>query len=303
MNGALLLIAANEVCPQPQTKEHLMALDIVGVRKIVIVQNKIDIVDDKELFQNYEQIKAFVKGTVAENAPVIPISAPHDLNIDVLLSTIEKTIPVPAFDDAKPPRMYVARSFDVNRPGTSVNDLIGGVLGGSLMQGTFEVGSEIEIAPGRKKEAGGRVSWESITTKITELYTGGKKYPKARPGGLIAIGTELDPSLTKSDGLIGRIAGKPGTLPPVQTRLSMKINLLERVVGSAEELKVDNIKTGEPLMLNVGTAATVGVVSSARKDAADVNLKIPVCGEAGQRVAISRKIGGRWRLIGYGILK
>jgi translation initiation factor 2 subunit 3 len=124
-----------------------------------------------------------------------------------------------------------------------------------------------------------------------------------RPGGLLAIGTELDPVLTKSDGLVGRIVGKPGTLPPVQTKLSMSITLLERVVGSAEELKVDNIKTTEPLMLNVGTAATIGIVTSARKDTADVNLKIPVCGDSRQRVAVSRKIGGKWRLIGYGILK
>ena len=303
MNGALLLIAANEECPQPQTKEHLMALDIVGVKKIIIVQNKIDIVDEKDLEENYNQIKKFIAGTVAENAPVIPTSAHHDVNIDALISTIGQIIPTPAMDESKPARMYVARSFDVNKPGTKVDDLVGGVLGGSIMQGTLGVGDEIEIAPGRKKEIGGKTTWESILTKITVVYAGGKKYPKVKPGGLIAVGTELDPSVTKSDGLIGRIIGKPGTLPQVQTKLSMGITLLERVVGSAEELKVDSIKTGEPLMLNVGTAATVGVVTSARKDVADVNLKIPVCGEPGQRVAISRKIGGKWRLIGYGILK
>ena len=303
MNGALLLIAGNEVCPQPQTKEHLMALDIVGVKRIVIVQNKIDIVGDKEILENYEQIKKFVAGTVAENAPIIPVSAHHDVNIDALIGSIEQTIPTPTFDDSKPARMYVARSFDVNKPGTDVQELVGGVLGGSLMQGTLSVGEEIEIAPGRKKEVGGKVTWETIRTKITVTYTGGKKYQKVRPGGLIAIGTELDPAMTKSDGLIGRVIGKPGTLPSVQTKLSMSITLLERVVGSAEDLKVDTIKTGEPLMLNVGTAATVGVVTSARKEIADVNLKIPVCGEVGQRIAISRKIGGKWRLIGYGILR
>lgn len=303
MNGALLLIAANETCPQPQTKEHLMALDIVGVKNIIIVQNKIDIVDEKELFENYEQIKKFVKGTIAENVPIIPVSAHHDVNIDVLIREIEKTIPTPKLNETKPARMFVARSFDVNKPGTLVSTLVGGVLGGTLIQGNFEVGAEIEIAPGRKKEAGGKTTWEQINTKITELFTGGKKYQKVRPGGLLAIGTELDPAMTKSDGLIGRIVGKPGTLPQVQMKLSMTITLLERVVGSAEELKVDNIKTSEPLMLNVGTAATVGVVTSARKNSADVNLKIPVCGELGQRIAISRKIGGKWRLIGYGILK
>ena len=46
MDGALLLIAANEDCPQPQTREHLMALQIVGIKNVVIVQNKIDLVDE-----------------------------------------------------------------------------------------------------------------------------------------------------------------------------------------------------------------------------------------------------------------
>ena len=66
---------------------------------------------------------------------------------------------------------------------------------------------------------------------------------------------------------------------------------------------MDPIKTGEPLMVSVGTATTVGVVSSARENTADMTLKIPVAAEAGQRVAVSRRIGGKWRLIGHGVLR
>ena len=93
MQGALLLVAANEHCPQPQTKEHLMALSIIGVDKIIIVQNKIDIVTKEEALENYREIKRFVKGTIAENAPIIPVSAHHDVNIDKLIETIEKYHP------------------------------------------------------------------------------------------------------------------------------------------------------------------------------------------------------------------
>ena len=56
-------------------------------------------------------------------------------------------------------------------------------------------------------------------------------------------------------------------------------------------------------MLNVGTAATVGVVTMSNDKRTDMNLKIPVCADEGQRVAISRKFGNRWRLIGHGIVK
>jgi translation initiation factor 2 subunit 3 len=303
MNGALLIVAANEKCPQPQTKEHLMALTIIGVDKIVIVQNKIDIVTREEALQNYREIKEFVKGTIAEDAPIIPVSANHNVNIDKLIEIIQTTIPTPKHDVKKPARMFVARSFDINAPGSPPQALKGGVLGGSLIQGRLEVGDEIEIAPGRKVEAGREVTWEKITTRIESLHAGDIDLEEARPGGLIAIGTKLDPSLTKSDGLTGRVVGKPGTLPPVLHKFIMTTKLLERVVGAAVDLAVENIKTNEPLMLSVGTATTVGVVTSARGDESEVALKIPVCAEKNQRVAISRKIQGKWRLIGYGIIK
>lgn len=303
MQGALLLVAANEHCPQPQTKEHLMALSIIGVDKIIIVQNKIDIVTKEEALENYREIKRFVKGTIAENAPIIPVSAHHDVNIDKLIETIEKYIPTPVADKDKPPMMYVARSFDINTPGSSPDSLKGGVLGGSLTQGVLAVGDEIEVLPGRKVEVGGKTSWERITTTVQSLHTGNTTLEEATPGGLIAIGTKLDPALTKSDGLTGRVVGKPGTLPPVLHKFVMTTHLLERVVGAAEDLIVDNIKTNEPLMLSIGTATTVGVVTSARGNQSEVALKIPVCAFKDQRVAISRRISGKWRLIGYGIIQ
>jgi translation initiation factor 2 subunit 3 len=273
------------------------------VDKIIVVQNKIDIVSAEEARANYKEIQEFIKGTIAEKAPIIPISAHHDVNIDMLIEAIEAKIPTPMWDKAKPARMYVARSFDVNVPGTKIQSLKGGVVGGSLTQGTLKVGDEIEIVPGRKVTAGSKSSWEPMLTKVRSLFAGGLALEKATPGGLIAIGTGLDPALTKSDSLVGRIAGVPGTLPPMVSELSFKTVLMKRVVGVTSELAVDSLKTNEPLMLSAGTATTVGVVTSGRSDSAEVSLKIPVCVEKGQRIAISRRIAGKWRLIGYGVIE
>jgi translation initiation factor 2 subunit 3 len=304
MDGALLLVAANEKCPQPQTKEHLMALSIVGIEKIIIVQNKIDIVTREEALENYKQIKEFVKGTIAENAPIIPVSAHHDVNIDKVVDAIERyVISEIKRDTASPPLMHVARSFDINSPGISPKDIKGGVLGGSLIQGTLKIGDEIEIVPGRRVEVAGKQTWERIVTKIVSLQAGGKKADTVYPGGLIAIGTGLDPAITKSDGLTGRMVGTSDFLPSVVHDFKMRTVLLDRVVGTASDLKVDEIKSNEPLMLSIGTATTVGVVKSARNGSAEVVLKIPVCILEGQRVAISRRISGKWRLIGYGIVE
>ena len=302
MDGALLLVAANEHCPQPQTKEHLMALSIVGIDKIVIVQNKIDIVSRERALENYREIKEFVKGTVAENAPIVPVSAQSGVNIDLLIKTIEDTIVAKVERDVSAdPVMHVARSFDINAPGTLPQDLKGGVIGGSLIRGKLKVGDEIEIVPGRKTE--GKDSYEPIKAKIVSLNAGAKSVKSVNPGGLIAIGTELDPSITKSDGLTGRVIGIPGKLPPVVSSFRMKTVLLDRVVGSAAETDVEGIKSSEILMLSVGTATTVGVVKSARDGSVDVVLKLPVCILPDQRVAISRRITNKWRLIGYGIVE
>jgi translation initiation factor 2 subunit 3 len=303
MDGALLLVAANDKCPQPQTREHLQALEISGNKNIVIVQNKIDLVNETQAMKNYEEIQNFVDGTVAQDAPIIPVSAHHEVNIDALVAAIEQRIPTPKRDASTEPLMFAARSFDVNRPGTEPKKLTGGVVGGSLLQGTLKIGEEIEISPGNIIEERGQRRIESLVTTITALHKGGQSVESAGPGGLLAVGTLLDPVLTKSDSLAGKVVGRPGTLPPIWEAFTLDTHLLERVVGVDEDNKVDPIKTREPLMLTVGTATTVGTVASARANVVDLKLKLPVTAKPGQRVAISRRVENRWRLIGHGLIK
>ncbi|MDP2749421.1 MAG: translation initiation factor IF-2 subunit gamma [Nanoarchaeota archaeon] len=303
MDGALLLVAANEFCPQPQTREHLTALEIVGIKKIIVVQNKIDLVPKEQAQRSYQQIKSFLKGTSYENAPIIPISAQHTINIDALIMAIQKQIPTPERDNTKTPIMFVARSFDINKPGSSPEKIVGGVLGGSLKQGILKVGDEIEIKPGREIEEKNRKVWIPIKTKIVSAITGNVKVNQIHPGGSVGILTQLDPGIVKADTLSGAIVGLPGKLPEIWYELTMQPHLLKRVVGSDKELDVEPIKLGEPLMLNVNSSATVGIVDSLGKNKFHCKLKIPVCADIGARVTISRRVGTRFRLIGYGFIK
>ena len=303
MDGAVLVISANEPCPQPQTKEHLMALNITGIDRIVIVQNKIDLMTREQVMEHYQQIKNFVKGTVAENAPIIPISAQQNLNVDLVIQAVEETIPTPPRNTEKPPLLKIARSFDINRPGAAPDSLKGGVIGGSLSQGVLHIGDKIEICPGRLVDYEGRKQWIPIQTKVVTLLAGKEALDEIGPGGLMGLGTQLDPIMTKSDALVGQVAGEPGKLPPARSSFTMNMQLLERVVGVTDESSVEPIHSSEPLMLNVGTATTVGVVSSAREGGVvQVQLKRPVCADKGDRVAVSRRIGARWRLIGVGTI-
>lgn len=295
MDGAILVIAANERCPQPQTAEHLKALDIVGIRNIIIAQNKVDVVTEEQALRSYNEIKEFVKGTVAENAPIIPVSAINNANIDVLIEAVVKHIPTPARNDSKDPRFYIARSFDINRPGTPVKELKGGVIGGSLTEGVLRTGDEIEIRPG---VADGK---ERITTKIAAIMQKGERH-ETKPGGLVAIQTELDPSLTRGDSLSGHIAGLPGKLPPSYDEIEVAVNLFDYVVGVEGQQKVPPIRTGSTLMITVAIAKTVGVVTAATKKGIKVKLKLPVCADKDAKVAIASQVGGRWHLIGYGVI-
>jgi translation initiation factor 2 subunit 3 len=300
MDGALLLVAANEPVPQPQTREHLYALDIIGVRKVVVVQNKIDLITAEAAEQNYREIVSFLEGSPIAKAPVVPISANHKVGIDALIQTIEETIPTPPRDLTKPPLLYVARSFDINRPGTRPKDLRGGVLGGSLLQGKLSVGDQIEIRPG---VAGAPTpASESLTTRITSIVSGGQEWDELKPGGLTALGTSLDPSLAKGDGLTGRLIGTPGTLPPVSQKIRLKATLLDRVLGAEREIKVEKVRTSELLAVTVGTTVAPGKVTSARGDDVELSLQRPVTVFPGSRVAISRRLNA-WRLIGYGIVE
>jgi translation initiation factor 2 subunit 3 len=252
--------------------------------------------------RNYEQIEEFVEGTVAEDAPIVPISAQRDVNVDLLIQTVEEEIPTPERDPDTDARMQVARSFDINRPGTTWEDLIGGVIGGSLTRGRLTVDDEIEIKPGREVEEGGQSEYQPVETTIRSLQAGGEFVDEVTPGGLLGVGTGLDPSLTKGDALAGQVAGPPGSLPPTREAFTMDVDLLDRVVGENAE-EIEPINTGEPLMLTVGTATTVGAVTSARDDECEVNLKRPVCAPEGAKIAINRRVGARWRLIGVGTLR
>ncbi len=303
MDGALLLIAANEQCPQPQTREHLKALEIIGIRNVVIVQNKIDLLKNEDIIKNFEQIKAFVKGTPCEDAPIIPISAQQRVNIDAMIAAIQAVVPTPERDSSKSPLMFVARSFDINRPGSDPMQMVGGVIGGSLKQGVLKIGDEVEIRPGRRVEKAGKTTWQPIAAKILDLKTGGLSVAEVIPGGSIGVLTSLDPAIVKSDALTGSIVGKKDAMPPVWNELRIETHLLERVVGAKDKLVVDPIKLGEPLMLNVNSATTAGIVTELKKDIVFCRLKLPVCAENASRITISRLIGQRWRLIGYGLIK
>jgi len=298
IDAAILVIAANEGI-KPQTKEHFMALQAKKIKNIIIVQNKIDLVSKEQALKNYKEIKEFVKGTIAKNAPIIPVSAQQDINIDKILEELIK-IEIPKKEVNTEPIFLVARSFDINKPGKEIQRLNGGVLGGILKKGKLKVGEEIEIKPGLSVKKQNQQTYKSLTTKILSLHKGKESVNEVLPGASISIETGLDPFLTKADSLTGCIVSTKGNLPEITNKIKIKYELFKEVLGIEDKKKVEQIKTKELLMLSVNTTITVGTVEKIKEDEIELNLNIPVIALKNDNVGIARNIEGHWRLIGFG---
>jgi len=298
MDAAILVIAANEGI-KPQTKEHFIALQAKKMKNIIVVQNKIDLVSKEQALKNHQEIKKFLKGTIAENAPIIPISAQQGVNINALLEEICK-IEIPKRDEHSEPLFLVARSFDVNKPGTAIENLRGGVLGGILKKGILKVGDEIEIKPGLNSKKANQVVYQTLNTKILSLHKGNENVSEIKPGASISIETSLDPNLTKADFLNGCLVSKKGVLPEITYKIKIKYELFKEVMGTEEQKEVMPIKPKEMLMLNVNTTTTVGTVERLKDNEVELILNIPILALVGSNVGIARNINSHWRLIGFG---
>lgn len=314
MDAALLLIAGNEPCPQPQTSEHLAAVEIMRLANIIILQNKVDLVKPNQAQDQHEQIKNFVAGTVADKAPIIPISAVLKYNIDVVCEYIVRQIPIPPRNFTGVPRLIVIRSFDVNKPGEEVQSLKGGVAGGSILQGVLKVGDEIEVRPGIiSKESDGSTKCTPIFSRIVSLFAEQNELQYAVPGGLIGVGTKIDPTLTRADRLVGQVLGIKGHLPDVFTEIEVSCCLLRRLLGvkaaeGTKQTKVQKLAKGEMLMVNIGSTSSGGRVVKIQDEArgeqlVKITLTQPVCTQENEKIALSRRVEKHWRLIGWGEIK
>lgn len=281
MDAALLLIAANESCPQPQTSEHLAAVEIMKLKHILILQNKIDLVRKEIAMEQFNAIRRFVDGTEASKAPIIPTSAVLKYNMDVVCQYIVESIPIPPRDLTSSARLIVIRSFDVNHPGTEIEDLKGGVAGGSIMKGILRIGDEIEIRPGLiTNDKGGNKKVTTIYTRIVSLFAEQNSLELAIPGGLIGVGTNIDPVLTRSDLLVGQNLGHKGKLPPVYTEIDIKYYLLKRLLGVKEgdgkNARISGFRNNEVISVNIGSVTVACVVKYRNEKTVKLSLTIPV---------------------------
>lgn len=299
MDATILLVAADQPCPCPQTEEHLVAAEVLGVAEhTIVVQNKIDLCSPARCAESYLEIQAFLKGSSAERAPVVPIAAHARLNVDVLCQFLCE-LPQPIRNVESTAYMRLVRSFDVNKPGEQAWKMRGGVVGGTLLQGTLVPGQQVEVRPGLVLSDG---SYSPLVTTVTSLFTDHANLPVASPGGLVGIGLMLDPVLCKGNRLVGQILsatiGTLGNLPPVCRHVEVKYKL---VTTEAKRAKRPTLR--EELRICIGSSATVGVVTQCcERGRMLLSLQTPVCMTKGDKAVLFRKQEGAWKLIGGGYI-
>lgn len=304
MDTACLIVAANqEVIPQPQTVEHLIAAELMGLSTIAVLQNKLDLMTPVAAQESRGKICAFTTGTIAESAPVLPISAQHGWGVERVLEWLTG-LPPPPRDFTAPARLTCVRSFDINPQGcvevAAPKPLIGAIIGGTLDRGVLAVGDWIEVRPGvLSMGAHGGIVAQPLMTRVRGIRCESADLPYAVPGSLIAISTDLDPALSIANGMLGQRIGVPGTLPPIAGQLSIRYKPLDRHGSHAFTPPVSGtvLTICSNVMTITGTVAFADSTGRIR-----VDLDRPLCIDKGERVGIMRMHpeAGRELLAGSG---
>jgi translation initiation factor 2 subunit 3 len=286
MDGAILIVAANDKCPQLQTQEHLAITEVMGLKDIMVIQTKAETLEPLRVKENHADILKLIHGTPAHGKPIIPVASILGYNIDVVCEYLAQW-PEPVRSQGTP-RMVIVRSFNVNKQSTGIAGMKGGVIGGSLIGGCLNLGQDIEIRPGIMTNG----QCVPLLTRVVSLCTERNKLTQAAPGGLIGVGTLLDPTLTKNDVLIGQMMGEPGSLPDTRSRLKLKFYVMTRP-------DLPRVLKGMQVTVNIGPYKSAATVLGT-KGGMLLDLKKPVCCDADAKVAVSVRVKNQTKLAGYG---
>ncbi len=295
VSGAVLVVAANQKCPQPQTEEHLEAIKIIGVKNLVVAQTKVDLVGAERARQNYQEIKDFLSKNGFSDTKIIPVFSINDVNIKELVQEIGK-FNVNKEKDNKKPEMLVVRSFDVNKPGAEISKLSGGVLGGGLKEGEIAVGDKVTIYPGIFIKN----AWKPIKTEVLQIQSEFGPEQKIGPGLTVGIKTKLDPSLSRRDSLAGSLVASNDAPPNFRNKISVTYSPL---IDKEKNVFKKPLQKNEMVLLNVLAAKVLGTVSSIANEKVGITLNnsyLPYY--TGDKAIISRKVENVWVLAGSGTI-
>ena len=298
MDAVIVIVsAADPIEKKPQLIQHLAAIKLSGIKKILVCLNKLDLVTKDVANERYEELQKVLSKFDIKPIKIIPTSFNKKIGVSWLLQEIlDNFIPNNNVDEVS--RFMATRSFDINKPGSNWNDLKGGVLGGSLFNGKLNVDDVIEIRPGIcGKGKNGKLISQPIKTKILSIKTDQEELENMLPGGLMGVGTDIDPFYCKDDQLAGNIIGLEGTLPSVYDSIELKFELIEDFGGVWKPKVNDNV------FLQVGTLSISSILTQVLKKTIKLSLSRPACIDEDLMIMISHKEDGIMKIVASGKIK
>lgn len=282
----------NKEIPAAQTKEHIKATTLTRTENKMVCINKLDLVKKEEASRRITEFNTYLSSTIAKDSPIIPLAASHGYNIDVLAEYLAHVIP-PTRELDMPCRVVIIRSFNVNKPGTKIKDLNGGVVGGSIMEGVVKIGDIVVIKPGfisknknydNKDEKSKRFIYTTLETKVLSIKSEKNKLKYAIPGGLIGIELDVDPSLTSDDGLIGNILIPEANKDEYEVYEDIIVDF-EPFDGSVK------IEKNMKIVINVNACNSNCTVVKSKKNQLGIQLDTrPICVKIGDYITISSQV-------------
>ena len=303
MDGIILVVSAAEpIDKKPQLIQHIMAIKMSGIKNVIVLLNKLDLVKKPVAMERYKKLCEVLNKYKIEPKIIIPVSMNHKIGTEIVLKSIMKYMGPDCNDrSSQNPLFMISRSFDVNHVNINVDNMAGGVIGGSLIGGNLKVGDEIEILPGIiSKNSEGVINYKPHYTKITSLKSETTELEQITSGGLIGIGTTIDPFYCKNDNMIGMIAGLKGTLPPVYTEITVKYNEVnfEENIPDIDTTSRKNKK----ITIIVGTNSIEGVIKKYNENYVKVKLNKPACISDDSIIILCDKSTDSFRIVAYGYL-
>ena len=298
MKGAIVVVSAAEsVNKKPQLIQHLIASKMANIEKLIICFNKLDLVSKEVAIERKIELDQLLERLNIRPYIIIPTAFNKKLGIQNLLKSIIEVFPPKQKDISNESFFRITRSFDVNKAGTIWSDVNGGVIGGSLIHGELNIGDEVEIRPGvLSKGKDGKFVSQSIITKILSLETDGIQIEHLNPGGLVGIGTDIDPYYCKNDMLSGNIMGKIGTLPNVYNEIKLKYKKLDEFEGRWDP------KNGDTIFLQIGNVSVESRLAKFNKENFNFSLLKPTCIEDDAKILVCRKDNGILKIVGFGLM-
>ena len=295
MKGVIVVVSAAEpIKKKPQLIQHLKALKLANINKIIICFNKLDLISKEIAIERKKELDDLLLELNITPNIIIPTSFNKKIGLSSILRYImELYNPSNIINENinNKTLFRITRTFDINKPGISWENVKGGVLGGGLIDGSLKIGDEIEIRPGiilKDK------THKPIITKILSLKTDKINLTSITPGGLIGIETTIDPYYCKNDMLIGNIIGHVGELPKVYKEIKLNYTKLEDFDGLWEP------KNNDIVYLQIGNISTEAKLI----DSTSMYLSLlnPVCIETNIIILVCKKELNTLIIVGYGYI-